>query len=112
MMTTVFVTNNTEHEVCDGYDGKFYDFPIGECVEVPIDIAIHVFGYDQEDKKPYLTRLGWVKSGTDYKQGFKTLALVDIQLERSKKNQSLSPLVERVPLPDSHLARGKVLKAV
>lgn len=111
-MTTVFVTNNTDHEVCDGYNGKFYDFPKGECVEVPIEIAVHVFGYDIEDKKPYLTRLGWVKSGLDYKEGLKTLALVDIQLERPRKNQSLSPLVERVPLPDSHQARGKILKAV
>ena len=110
-MSTVFVTNNTDYEVCDGYDGKFYDFPKNETVEVPIEIAIHVFGYDQEDKKPYLTRLGWVKSGADYKEGFKSLALVDIQLERPKKNQSLSPLVERVPLPPKK-AGGKVLKAV
>ena len=111
-MSTVFVTNNTDYEVCDGYDGKFYDFPKNETVEVPIEIAIHVFGYDQEDKKPYLTRLGWVKSGADYKEGFKSLALVDIQLERPKKNQSLSPLVERVPFPDSAQTRGKILKAV
>ena len=111
-MTTVFVTNNTDYEVCDGYNGKFYDFPKGECVEVPIEIAVHVFGYDQEDKKPYLTRLGWLKIGADYKAALKDLALVDIQIERPKKNQSLSPLVERVPLPDSHQARGKILKAV
>ena len=111
-MSTVFVTNNTDHELCDGYNGQFYDFPKGVPVEVPVEIAVHVFGYDQDDKKPYLTRLGWLKIGQDFKAALRDLEQVDIQIERPKKNQSLSPLVERVPLPDTHSARGKVLKAV
>ena len=111
-MTTVFVTNNTDLEVVDGYDGKFYEFKKGVTVEVPVFIAEHVFGYDKEDKFQYLARLGWIKNNLEVKKGLDLLAQVDIQIERPKKNQSLSPLVERVPLPDSHQARGKILKAV
>ena len=110
-MSTVFVTNNTEFELVDGYGGEFYDFKQGEPVEIPLHVAEHIFGYDKDDKMPYLARLGWVKSNADKKKGLELLAKVDIQLEKPKPNQSLSPLVEQVPLPPKAVG-GKVLKAV
>jgi hypothetical protein len=109
-MSTVFVTNNTDKELTDGYDGVFYEFKKGETVEVPLHIAKHIFGYDDDDKLPYLARLGWIVNSTELKKGIDLLALVDIQLLPPKKNQSLSPLVEQVPLPSAKKGGGKVLK--
>jgi len=96
---TVFVTNNSDITLIDGFAGKKYEFAPGTVVEIDEDTARHIFGYGDENKKPYLIRLGWLKSDTDLKTAFETLSKWDFSNERPKTNQSLSPLVEKVPLP-------------
>ena len=111
-MSSIFVTNNSDKKLKDGYAGVFYNFPKGETVEIPINVARHIFGYGDENKEPYLARLGWIITANDLETGLAILAQWDFSSEAPKKNQSISPLVERVPLPTSKKAGGKVLQAV
>lgn len=109
---TIFVTNNSDVKLIDGYAGKKHEFLPNTVVEIDEDTARHIFGYGVEDKRPYLIRLGWLKSETDIDAALEMLNKWEISSERPKTNQSLSPLVEKVPLPSERKAGGKLLKAV
>lgn len=108
-MSNVFVTNNSGQPLKDGYAGVVYEFPIGQTVEIPEEVANHIFGYGVENKEPYLARLGWIHTKNEVESGMARLNRWKISSEPPEKNQSLSPLVERVPLPASKRAGGKVL---
>ena len=110
-MSNIFVTNNSDKKLKDGLGGVFYEFPKGKTVEIPVEVARHVFGYGDDSKEPYLARLGWIVSQNDLEKGLEILSQWEISTELPKKNQSLSPLVERVPLPAKKVG-GKVLQAV
>ena len=110
-MSAIFVTNNSDKKLTDGFGGVFYEFPKSKTVEIPEEVARHVFGYGDDNKEPYLARLGWIVSRNDLNKGLEILAQWDISTEPPKKNQSISPLVERVPLPAKKVG-GKVLQAV
>jgi hypothetical protein len=92
--------------------GCFTNFKKGSTVEIPEEVATHIFGYRDDNKAPYLARLGWAKTTNDLEEGLSRLAKWDLSTTPPVKNQSLSPLVEQVPLPSSKKAGGKVLKAV
>ena len=110
-MSVIFVTNNSDKVWKDGYAGKFYIFGKGETVEIPIEVATHVFGYGDDNKEPYLARLGWITTANDLDKGLELLSKWELSTEPPKKNQSLSPLVERVPLEVVKSRGGKVLSA-
>jgi hypothetical protein len=110
-MSVIFVTNNSDKVWKDGYAGKFYTFGKGETVEIPIEVATHVFGYGDDNKEPYLARLGWITTANDLEKGLELLSKWELSTEPPKKNQSLSPLVERVPLEVVKSRGGKVLSA-
>ena len=105
----IYVTNHTQEPLKDGFGGVFYDFLPGTTVEVPEDVAKHIFGYNDPDKAPYLARLGWVRNTGEMQAGLERLAKWELSTEAPKKNQSLSPLVEKVPLPAQKRAGGKIL---
>ena len=111
-MSNIFVTNNSDQDLKDGFGGVFYEFKPGSTVEIPEEFATHIFGYKEDDKMKYLARLGWVKTTNELKEGLERLSKWELSTEPPKKNQSLSPLVERVPLPASKRAGGKILQAV
>jgi hypothetical protein len=111
-MSNIFVTNRSDKKLKDGYAGVFYSFPKDETVEIPEDVARHIFGYGDDNKEPYLARLGWIISQNDLEKGMELLSQWEISTQPPSKNQSLSPLVERVPLPTSRKGGGKVLQAV
>jgi hypothetical protein len=111
-MSNIFVTNNSDQDLKDGFGGVFYEFKPGSTVEIPEEFAIHIFGYKDEDKTKYLARLGWVKTTNELKEGLERLSKWELSTQPPKKNQSLSPLVERVPLPASKRVGGKILQAV
>ena len=108
-MSTIFVTNNSDKSLRDGYAGEFYDFPVGKTVEVPEEVVRHVFGYGDDNKKPYLTRLGWLVNENEADKAFAMLDKWEVSAQAPKKNQSLSPLVEKVPLPSEKKVGGKLL---
>jgi len=111
-MSNIFVTNNSDQDLKDGFGGVFYEFKPGSTVEIPEEFATHIFGYKEDDKMKYLARLGWVKTTNELKEGLERLSKWELSTQPPKKNQSLSPLVERVPLPASKRAGGKILQAV
>jgi len=111
-MSNIFVTNNSDQDLKDGFGGVFYEFKPGSTVEIPEEFATHIFGYKEDDKMKYLARLGWVKTTNELKEGLERLSKWELSTEPPKKNQSLSPLVERVALPSSKKAGGKILQAV
>lgn len=109
---TIYVTNKSDKKLVDGYGGVFYDFKKGMTVEIPEEVARHIFGYGDPDKEMYLARLGWIVSKNDLEDGLAILDQWEISDQPPKKSQSLSPLVERLPLPTERRVRGKVLQAV
>ena len=111
-MSNIFVTNNSDVKLKDGYAGIFYEFKPGTTVEIPVETAKHIFGYEDQDKTPYLARLGWLKNSSEVDKALELLAKWELSSEPPKKNQSLSPLVEKVPLPSEKKVGGKVLHAV
>lgn len=111
MENFVFVTNNSEIEFKDGFNGEVFEFKKGKTVQVPETVARHVFGWGDEDKEPYLARLGWIKSKAELGEGIAKLDMFKIATEEATKNHVLSPVVERVPLPvgvQPRQAGGKV----
>ena len=108
-MSTIFVTNNSDIKLKDGYAGVFYEFLPGKTVEIPLETANHIFGYEDSNKEPYLARLGWLKNSSELDKAMELLAQWQLSTEAPKKNQSLSPLVEKVPLPSEKKVGGKLL---
>jgi hypothetical protein len=111
-MNTIFVTNHDEKPWKDSFSGIKYEFPVGKTVEISEEAAQHIFGYGMENKEPYLARLGWAVTANDLEKGLERLSKWELSTQPPQKNQSLSPLVERVPLPSQKKAGGKVLSAV
>ena len=107
-MINVYVTNKWDKPLIDDYAYKLYSFPVGETVEIPIDVASYIFGYGKEDKEPVMARLSWIKTKNDIPEGMKILEKFEISLEPPQKNHSLSPVVERVPFPPAKRGGGKV----
>jgi len=111
-MSNIFVTNNSDIKLKDGYGGIFYEFKPGSTVEIPVETAKHIFGYGDENKEQYLARLGWLKNSSEMDKALEILSKWEFSTEQPKKNQSLSPLVEKVPLPSERKVGGKILQAV
>ena len=59
MGSQVFVTNRNKFHHTDRFNGEDYEFPAGKAVLIPVDAAIHMFGYGLKDKTDTLVRLGW-----------------------------------------------------
>ena len=112
-MTTIYVTNRGEKPLIQDYAFKDYKFPVNEPVEISVDMARHVFGYQQEDKLPAMVRLGLCKSTNELEEGQARLAKFEITLEKPEKNRFLSPGDDLVtPLvPKGHRGRTVVKAA-
>lgn len=54
----LYVSNTGNEDFSEKYDGAIYDFPKGETVSVPEEVAIHIFGYGLQDKLNQCHRLG------------------------------------------------------
>jgi hypothetical protein len=108
-MSTIFVTNHSDKILKDGFAGNFYVFKMEETVEIPLEAAEHIFGYGIENKEPYLARLGWTKTTNDLEDGLDRLSKWELSTQPPRKNQSLSPLVDKVPFPSEKKVGGKIL---
>jgi hypothetical protein len=95
----IYITNKSDKVWRDRHAGVDYEFPINKTVEIPEAAALHIFGYGDSNKEPYLARLGWCKSTNELPDALERLGKWDFSIDPPKQNQSLSPLVEQVPLP-------------
>lgn len=107
-MQNIYVTNRWNKPVVMSYCFVTYEFPVNQTVEVPLDAARHIFGFDEDDKEPYMVRLGWIRTKNDYDESVKIYDRFVFSFEPPKKNHSISPVVEKVPLPNARRAGGNV----
>ena len=110
----MWVTNNSGHDLEDGYDGQRYKFPSGKSVEVPAVVCRHVFGFADDDKSSYLIRLGWIEKSNDFDSAIKRLAEFSFSSEKPEPiSHSLSPVVdtEAVAFPKKKAAASVRLVA-
>ena len=70
----IYVTNNGNTSLEDGWNGERFTFAPGIQVEIPVGAAQHIFGYGVDDKVPHLIRLGWLKMSNEVEAGMKRLA--------------------------------------
>jgi hypothetical protein len=105
-MTNLFVCNNGDNSLVDAFNGVTYDFACGKEVEIPQVAAKHIFGYGDDNKEPYLVRLGWMKMSTDYPMAMERLGKFSFSRESSKPVHVSAPVVERVaaPMPKARVA--------
>ena len=99
MSEIVYVTNNWEKPISCEYGCNEYVFPIWQTVKLSFAAAHHIFGYGEKDKVPYMASLGIIQTTNDIPEGLKILSKFDMYQEEPEKNDSLSPVVEQVPLP-------------
>jgi len=110
-MTTIFVRNNGENTFSDSFNGTVYEFAPQREVEIPLVVATHIFGYGDDNKEPYLVRLGWMKMNTDFGIAMERLSQFSFSKESSKVVHLSAPVVERVAAPMPK-ARGAAKVAV
>jgi hypothetical protein len=87
-MPSVWVTNTTDEALEDGWAGNRYRFSPNQSLEVPHEAAQHIFGWEIEDKVPFLSRLGWVKTSNDVPNGMKRLDAFKISAEPPEQKSS------------------------
>lgn len=56
------VTNHNSARFIDRYDGREYVFEPNQPVILHEDAARHIFGYGDQNKAPYLSRIGKMKT--------------------------------------------------
>ena len=96
----MWVTNNSEHDLEDGYDGIRYKFAKGQSTEVPAVVVRHVFGYGDDNKRPYLQRLGWYINSDGYEKALERLYQFSFSSEKPETpTHVLSPVVDANPRP-------------
>jgi hypothetical protein len=98
-MTTIFVRNNGSDPFFDALDGTVYHFESGKEIEIPEIAAKHIFGYGDDNKEPYLVRLGWMKMSNQFNEAMEKLALFSFSKESIKPVHLSAPVVERVAAP-------------
>lgn len=107
MTEQVYVTNNSDKALVVSFEFKNVDFPVGESVQVSVQAARHIFGYGDENKEPYLARLGFIRLHSEFQQGLEKLAQFEITSELPQKDRSLPSAVGVVPLRVERHVRGK-----
>ena len=109
-MPNVYVTNKSDIELTDGWNGVVYEFKKDTTVELPFEIARHIFGVGMTDKEKEekLARLGWIQSRAELKKGLEMLEKFEISSEAPKQNHSLPSVVELVPQAGEGRSGGKV----
>jgi hypothetical protein len=55
------------------YNGRDYLFPYGQPVNVPVDVARHIFGFLLDDKSGALSRLGWARTSDEVTEALERL---------------------------------------
>lgn len=107
MSELVFVTNNSDKKLTAQYAYEEYNFPVGATVGLSPEAAKHIFGYGDNNKEPYLARLGFIRLHSELEEGLERLAKFEITSEPPQQNRSLPSAVGVVPLHVEKRAGGK-----
>jgi hypothetical protein len=90
-MKMVWVTNTGSDFLQGSWDGEIFKFPPQTPVQVPVEVARATFGYQIDDKAPFLARLGWIRTSNDVPEGLARLAAVVISEDLPQNRRSVSP---------------------
>lgn len=107
MSELVFVTNNSEKSLTVEFAYKEYTFPAGKTVDIPLQAARHIFGYGDNNKEPYLSRLGFIRLHSELDEALERLSKFELSDQPPQTNRSLPSAVGVVPLPVERQVRGK-----
>jgi hypothetical protein len=99
-MTDIYVTNNGIDPLVDFFDGTKYEFVPGKEMPVPEIVAKHIFGYGDDNKEPYLVRLGWMKMSNDFPAAMDKLGKFSFSRQSGQAVHLSAPVVERVAAPE------------
>jgi len=72
----VRITNGTNRVIKGRFDGVDYIFPPKKPVDVHVNVARHVFGFEMEDKSHAMARLGWMSSSDQSDAAYAELAKI------------------------------------
>jgi len=100
----VFVTNRGDTQLAVGS----YEFKKNNPVELPLEVAVQLFGYGLEDREHILVRWGWIQLHSELKEGLKKLDQFVIRLKDQGKTARYPRLLDEYPLPYKRV-RGKRL---
>jgi hypothetical protein len=106
----VYVTNRSNTELSVGYDGVLYEFKKNVPVCIPMEGAVRLFGYRQEDREHILVRYGWIKLHSELEEGLKLLDKFEITVDMQTKDSALPSAVGIVPLRLERGVGGKSLE--
>ena len=98
-MENVWVVNKTDYELTTHWHGKPYCFPVSKPVEILLDVAQNLFGYNLNDKFEFVVRYGWTKDSNDLPQALERLSKFEITAERPQGYRATSPAVDQFPVP-------------
>jgi hypothetical protein len=99
MSENVFVTNNSDNKFVTEFCYKQIEFPVGKPVQISVIAAKHIFGYGDNNKEPYLARLGWIQLHSELEQGLERLSKFEISDKPLvEEDRSLPSAVGVVPL--------------
>lgn len=93
----VTVTNTSDKELVDYFDGKEFSFPTKKSITIPSNVARHILGYGG-DKRDAVVRLGWTETSKDMPAALARLAKFKCDPPEDETRSALSPGAERVPL--------------
>ena len=112
MSELVFVTNNSETKLTAEYAYEEYKFPVGTTVALSPQAARHIFGYGDDNKEPYLSRLGFIRLHSELDEALERLSKFEISDQPPQQNRSLPSAVGVVPLHVEKRAGGKATQKV
>ena len=107
MSELVYVTNNSENKLTAEYAYEEYNFPAGKTVALSPQAARHIFGYGDDNKEPYLARLGFIRLHSELDEALEKLSKFEISDQPPQQNRSLPSAVGVVPLHVEKRAGGK-----
>ena len=110
-MSNIFVTNNGSAVFKDSFDGKQFSFEPGKPVEIPLLAAKHIFGYGDDNKSPYLVRLGWLRMSNEMDAAMARLNEFKFDSQHPTRNHSISPVVDKVASLPPKGGRGAKVQA-
>lgn len=101
----VSVTNTDKEPLVDYFDGEEFAFLPGKKLTIPSNVARHIFGYGEKDKKDKVIRLGWTETAKDFPAALARLSKFKFDPEEGTRPLT-SPEAARVPLSSSKDEQG------
>lgn len=102
----VSVTNKNSTEYADGWHGHKFAFPVNKTVNIPLEAAVHIFGFGLKDNTPALRRMG-VANHPDGKRFLSNFKIDVIEYVKKEDADEATTLRAEVDSKDKEIAELK-----